>query len=114
MFNSQFPPCSLIPASEAESPEIADQVRDEGIGLSPLGATGVFRGTTECGYGPTKESDSPVTKVGTEGAPTPHRGLDPRSPEIVQQIKNTHHPSPLICKTLIISEIQCFFEVMGG
>ena len=61
------PPIILIPASEPESPEIADQVRDEGIGLSPLGATGVFRGTTECGYGPTKESDSPVTKVGMEG-----------------------------------------------
>ena len=36
--------------------------------LPPKGATGVFRGATECGSGPTKGSDYPVATEDREGA----------------------------------------------
>ena len=38
---------------------------------SPKGATGVFRVATECGYGPTKGSESPFATEGKDGGGLP-------------------------------------------
>ena len=49
-------------------------VQNRNLGLTLEGATGVFRGATKCGSGPTKESES-LTRDGGNGRGLPHNSI---------------------------------------
>ena len=72
---------------------------------SPLGATEVFRGATECGSGLTKGSDYPVATVVPGGGPTLHMYPDRDAPgeRLFLQLQEVlpglvHHQLPQGCK----------------
>jgi len=47
-------------------------VLSQALSLPPLGATGVFREAKECGFGPTKGSESPLATEGRRRGPFVH------------------------------------------
>ena len=67
--NSQKPRVeSQEPRANSQEPKANSQQATQ---PSPKGATGVFRVATECGYGPTKGSESPFATEGKDGGGLP-------------------------------------------
>ena len=86
---------------------------------SPKGATGVFRVATECGYGPTKGSESPFATEGKDGGglPTANSQQPIEEPMLAEaEIGRGAHPEmedPLLAVAAQIQDIRSRGERLG-